>query len=347
MGIRDNKAFDASEEKFAALEALLKVSLNVFEVTLLPGYVDKGKEQFDLFTCNVVYKGKGTKLPLSLCILNDLNLPEGTSKHFLYIKDLNDFKHRMTRQTDAKNGNTARNVKCRFCNDFLGSRKSVHDHEVQAHRELVDESDQYDLANEKTRLRFTNQRYEMLAPVVVYADFESSIDDKNRHKPIMLSCLAVSRIPAIDSQLKIFHAPHESQEDLRPFMDYLTQLHERVKEYLFEEMPLENSQSIERDFRATTVCPFCHKKLENDKVRHHAHVAGEYTTGNGGICNFKAGQYICTCCTECNLQLSFNKKNYRLPVYFHNGSHYDFTFIMKLIATVSGGDIEVIPTTED
>ena len=142
----------------------------------------------------------------------------------------------------------------------------------------------------------------MPAPVVVYADFESAIDDKNRHKPIMLSCLAVSRIPAIDSQLKIFHAPHESEEDLRQFMDYLTQLHETVKSYLFEEMPLENSPSIERDFRTTTVCPFCHKKLENDKVRHQARVTGVYTTGHGGICNFEVWQYICTCCTKCNLQ---------------------------------------------
>ena len=68
----------------------------------------------------------------------------------------------------------------------------------------------------------------MPALVVVYADFESAIDDKNKHKPIMLSCLAVSRIPAIDSQLRIFHAPHENEEDLRPFMEYLVQLHERV-----------------------------------------------------------------------------------------------------------------------
>ena len=37
----------------------------------------------------------------------------------------------------------------------------------------------------------------MPALVVVYADFESSIDEKNRHKPIMLFCLAVSHIPAI------------------------------------------------------------------------------------------------------------------------------------------------------
>ena len=74
----------------------------------------------------------------------------------------------------------------------------------------------------------TNQQYEMPVPVVVYADFESVIDDKNRHKPIMLSCLAVSCIPAIDTQLRVFHAPHESEEDLRPFMEYLVQLHKRV-----------------------------------------------------------------------------------------------------------------------
>ena len=147
----------------------------------------------------------------------------------------------------------------------------------------------------------TNQRYEMPAPVVVYTDFESAIDDKNRHKPIMLSCLAVLRIPAIQTQLRVFHSPHENEEDLRPFMEYLVQLHERVKEYLFDELPLENTSKVEKDFRSTTVCPFCHVELEDDKVRHHAHLAGEYTTGKGGICNFKAGQYICTCCTKYNL----------------------------------------------
>ena len=94
------------------------------------------------------------------------------------------------------------------------------------------------------------------------------------------------------------------------------------------------------------MCPFCRKNLEDDKVRHHAHVAGEYTTGKGEVRFFEAGQYICTCCTKFNLQLSFNKKNYRSPVYFHNGLRYDFTFIMKIIATMTG-DLEVIPTTED
>ena len=63
----------------------------------------------------------------------------------------------------------------------------------------------------------------MPAPVVVYADFESAIDEKNKYKPIMLSCLAVSRIPAIDTQLWVFHSPHEDENNLRLFMEYLIQ----------------------------------------------------------------------------------------------------------------------------
>ena len=94
------------------------------------------------------------------------------------------------------------------------------------------------------------------------------------------------------------------------------------------------------------MCPFCLKKLEDDKVRHYAHVTGEYTTGKEEVRFFEAEQYICTCCVKCNLQPSFNKKNYWLPVYFHNGFHYNFTFIMKIIATMPG-DLEVIPTIED
>ena len=113
------------------------------------------------------------------------------------------------------------------------------------------------------------------------------------------------------------------------------------------------------------MCPFCHVELGSGKiggesktpgrspdslkapkVRHHAHVAGEYTTGKGEVRHFEAGEYICTCCNKGNLQLLNNKKNYRLPVYIHNGSHYDFTFIMKLIATMLG-DLEDIPTNEN
>ena len=59
MGICDNNSFEQSEENLARLEELLNVSLNVFEVTLLPGYDDNSEDKYDLFTCYQVYKPKG------------------------------------------------------------------------------------------------------------------------------------------------------------------------------------------------------------------------------------------------------------------------------------------------
>ena len=161
----------------------------------------------------------------------------------------------------------------------MSSQTVVQNHEVQIYLDHIDECDQYELESQQTHLRFTNQRFEMSAPVVVYADFESAIDEKNKHKPFMLSCLAVFHIPTIQTQLQVFHTPHEDESDLHLFMDYLIQLQESVKRHLFNEMSLEVTPKVEKDYRFTSVCPFCHKKLENDKVRHHAYVVGEYSNG--------------------------------------------------------------------
>ena len=84
----------------------------------------------------------------------------------------------------------------------------------------------------------------MPAPVVMYTDFESAIEEKNKHKPITLSCLAMSRISTIQTQLQVFNTPHEEENDLRPFMDYLVQLQESVKRHLFNEMPLEVTPKV-------------------------------------------------------------------------------------------------------
>ena len=70
MDICDNKTFDQSEEYFARLEELLKVSLSVFEFTLLPGCDDNFKDEYDLFTSSQVYKPKVNGAALSLCIVN-------------------------------------------------------------------------------------------------------------------------------------------------------------------------------------------------------------------------------------------------------------------------------------
>ena len=82
----------------------------------------------------------------------------------------------------------------------------------------------------------TNQRFEIPPPIVVYADFESAIDDNYKHKPIMLFCLAVSRIPAIQTHLRS-SMNHTRKKEIRSFIEYQLQLQVSVKKYLFDELP--------------------------------------------------------------------------------------------------------------
>ena len=62
-------------------------------------------------------------------------------------------------------------------------------------------------------------------------------------------------------------------------MEYLIQLQERVKKQLFNGLPLEVTPKVDKDYWFTSVYPFCHKKLESNKMRHYAQVAGEYSNG--------------------------------------------------------------------
>ena len=72
MDICDNKPFDQSKEKLSKLEELLTVSLNIFEVTLLPGYDDNSKDKDEHFTSSQIYSGHKSTSLLSLSILNDM-----------------------------------------------------------------------------------------------------------------------------------------------------------------------------------------------------------------------------------------------------------------------------------
>ena len=102
MDICDNKAFEQSGEKFSRLEKLLNVTLNVIEVTMLPGYDDNSKDKNVHFTNPQIYSGHKFTCVLSLCILNDTRDTNPFSKHFMYIKDLIGFKQCIYHKNDAK-----------------------------------------------------------------------------------------------------------------------------------------------------------------------------------------------------------------------------------------------------
>ena len=72
-----------------------------------------------------------------------------------------------------------------------------------------------------------------------------------------------------------------------------------------------------RSYENAKIYFICKKKFENKyfkNKKYHCHYTGEYRGAAHGICN---------------LNYSVPKK---IPVVFHNGSNYDYHFIMKELA---------------
>ena len=78
----------------------------------------------------------------------------------------------------------------------------------------------------------------------------------------------------------------------------------------------------EDNYNKENICYICKKEFNNDKVREHCHFTGKY---RGAAHN------------TCNLRYKIPKN---IPVIFHNGSTYDYHFIIKELACEFEGNFE-------
>ena len=88
------------------------------------------------------------------------------------------------------------------------------------------------------------------------------------------------------------------------------------------------SSEEEKSFSAAEYCSICEKKLEEDRVRDHCHMTGQYR----GAAH-----------KSCNLKCSVPKI---IPVIFHNLQNYDAHLFIKKIGRING-TFKCIPTTEE
>ena len=80
----------------------------------------------------------------------------------------------------------------------------------------------------------------------------------------------------------------------------------------------------EDNYNKENICYICKKEFNNDKVRDHCHFTGKYrgATHNTGNLRYKIPKNI--------------------PVIFHNGSTYDYHFIIKELACEFDGNLECL-----
>ena len=85
----------------------------------------------------------------------------------------------------------------------------------------------------------------------------------------------------------------------------------KIMEQLKVNVPIIMTQEDEDNFNNATHCGICEHELNDDKVRDHCHMTGNYR-----------------CCAHSNCNLLFNHKDFKIPIFFHNLKGYDSHFII-------------------
>ena len=170
---------------------------------------------------------------------------------------------------------------------------------------------------------------------MVYADFESIL------KPVNEDVYVTQGVETgMESSSRVVqeHIPYSFAEKIvslswgedaaEKFVpDLQLEAKQLFDEYIVTSEPILLTGTESRSFDSTTICHTCTKPLEDDKVRDHCHITGNYRD---------------TAHNECNLMYWISKTGWKLPVIIHNLKGYDDHLIVKALKS-EFGEVKVIP----
>jgi hypothetical protein len=105
------------------------------------------------------------------------------------------------------------------------------------------------------------------------------------------------------------------EDCLKVFVEKIIELQSFFYDLLQTNIELTMTEDNEKQFQNSLNCYYCNKELEDDKVRDHDHLNGEYRGAAHNSCNLNVNKKL--------KDLQF------VPLYFYNGSNYDNHLIFK------------------
>jgi hypothetical protein len=184
----------------------------------------------------------------------------------------------------------------------------------------------------KSTTKFNDYKKQKRLPVVIYADFEASLEN----------CDAVKKGVIAKHVPNSFRLRIETDVDLGIPLDYeycgndvdlkfiellVNNLEDKIQSKLKECCALHPTPILtvdeETQFKNSIQCRFCNKKLGNDRVRDHCHFTGKYEGASHSTCNIKAHQMF--------------KGKINIPVIFHN-ANYDIRCFISAFQKLKGTD---------
>ena len=180
----------------------------------------------------------------------------------------------------------------------------------------------------KNKVFFQNHHKQLPVPFIIYADFEAlstkvegtelypakSNNQRMQHHEACSCCHIVVRY---DGQTKppVEYRDSDAAEHL---LKSLQEEESKIKGELADPKDMRMTREDWLAFRTAETRHVCDKPLEDDSVRDHCHITGEY---RGAAHN------------ACNLKLRLNPS---IPVVFHNLRGYDSHLLMQAISKVEG-----------
>ena len=141
----------------------------------------------------------------------------------------------------------------------------------------------------------------------------------NQHIPSGYSIYTNCSFDKSNNKLSYYRGEDCMKRFCKDLKDHATKIIDFKKKTM-----IPSTKEEEDNYNKENTCYICKKDFSNDKVRDHCHFTGEY---RGAAHN------------TCNLRYKIPKN---IPVIFHNGSTYDYHFIIKELACEFEGNFECL-----
>ena len=188
-------------------------------------------------------------------------------------------------------------------------------------------------------IKYNHGEKSMKLPFVIYADLEyllekmstcindpneSSTTEINKHAPSGYSIFTHCSFDESKNKLNYYRKDDCMKNFSKDLREHVTKIINYEKKKM---IPLTTEEKIYHNKQKT--CYICKKEFNNNdkknyKVRDHCHYTGKYRGAAHNICNIRY------------------KVSKEIPIVFHNGSTYDYHFIVKEIAKEFDGNFECL-----
>ena len=301
--------FPVTIKQYNKIEKQNEININVF------GY--ENKQPYPIFVSKEKYED---------CI-NILLITEEKNKHYVLIKDFNNFMYNKTKHKERKHF-------CMHCLQCFSSERVLSDHKDNCitvnGMQAVKMPDK-----DNNILKYNNFHKQQPVPFVIYADFEAITEkisgcQPNNNKSYTeayqkhTDCgYGYKVVCCYDDKYSKPTKTYRGKKAVYKFIEAMLDEVKYCKKVAKKEFnkPLRMTKEDEKEFQKAKECHICNKKYINEdiKVRDHCHITGKYRGS--------AHQ-------ECNLKLTVNPEEVKIPVIFHNLRGYDSHFIMQEIGAI-------------